>query len=450
MNDFFNPLADFFATLTNEQKIFLGILSLIVFAFGVIVGWILQGMKTRRYKKEMLLLRKDRDEYEARYLSTNTKQKALAKELEAMSREKVDALDQIERLRAETSQHEATVAPLRARVEELETSNQSYAATIESLNDQVIGLKTQNEQLLTQPASSVQETGADAGTTGRTESNESLNAYIAMSERRFQMLEERLLSMAAENNTLRSAEPTAPVTPDFVTHQPVMPPAVEVDADGEPLIIRADTAEPGVRTGESGKTEVVVQTTPSLQVPVADGGPLAERGDDLTKIKNIGPFLQDQLNEQDIYRYDQIANWSEADILTYTELIGYLPGIIQRDDWVGQAKALLAGEPVPEAAVAVADNPVPYTESETEGNGDDLRVIEGIGPKIASILKASGILTYDALAETDPDELRTLLEAAGSRYKSHNPQTWPAQAGLAADGKLEELKAWQQELKGGA
>ncbi|MEM6769054.1 MAG: hypothetical protein AAF597_00600, partial [Bacteroidota bacterium] len=62
MNEFFNPLADFFAALTNEQKIFLGILSLLVFAFGVIVGWILQGTKTRRYKKEMLLLRKDRDE----------------------------------------------------------------------------------------------------------------------------------------------------------------------------------------------------------------------------------------------------------------------------------------------------------------------------------------------------------------------------------------------------
>lgn len=444
MNDFFNPLADFFATLTNEQKIFLGILSLIVFAFGVIVGWILQGMKTRRYKKEMLLLRKDRDEYEARYLSTNTKQKALAKELEAMSREKVEALDQIEHLRAEVSQRDAAMQPLQTQVEELKTSNQSYAATIESLNDQVIGLKTQNEQLLARPADPGNEAGADGAAVEGGDSNDSLNAYIATSERRFQLLEERLFSLTTENNTLREEQPAAPEAPGFVVHQPVMPPAVEVDADGEPLVIRADSAEPGVRTGESGNTEVVVQTMPSLQVPTADSSALSDRGDDLTRIDKIGPFLQEQLNAQDIYRYEQIASWSEADIVTYTELIGYLPGIIQRDDWVGQAKALLDGQES-EAPATAGDTAAPDADS----TGDDLRVIEGIGPKIASILQASGISTYDALAEADPDSLRELLEAAGSQYKAHNPQTWPAQAGLAADGKLAELEAWQQELKGG-
>lgn len=460
MNDFFNPLADFFAALTNEQKIFLGILSLIVFAFGVIVGWILQGMKTRRYKREMLLLRKDRDEFESRYRSTETKQKALAKELEAMSREKVDALDQIQSLRAEITTKDGQLAPLQARVEELESANQSYAVTIESLNDQVIGLKTQNEQLLAQPVAAVPDNNQGAaagygpgllrGAGQGTGSNESLNAYIAMSESRFQSLEDRLFSLAEENAVLRQGSVAPPEAPPFVSHQPVIPPAVEVDADGEPLIIRADTTDPGVRTGDHGKTEVVVQTTPSIQVPPISGGLPPEDHDDLTQINNIGPFLQAKLHEQDIYRYDQIANWSEADIVTYTELIGYLPGIIQRDNWVGQAKELATGEVAEAEPYSGPTTPEPYVAPDVTTAESDLRVIEGIGPKIESILKASGITTYDALATTDPEDLREILASAGPRYKSHNPQTWPAQAGLAADGKLDELKAWQQELKAGS
>ncbi|MFT7120590.1 MAG: putative flap endonuclease-1-like 5' DNA nuclease [Neolewinella sp.] len=455
MNDVFNTLADFFNALTNEQKIFLGILSLIVFALGVVVGWIIQGMKTRRFKKELLVLRKDRDEYEMRYNVANVQQKALAKELEVMSREKVDALDRIQGLERDLVTAENALLPLQQNKEALEASNQGYAATIESLNGQVVELQTQNEQLLAAPPVEVQvgnagNMGAGAGAGNVGTSNESLlNAYIAMSENRFQHLEEQMFSMAEENATLRQGSAAPAEDPGYVTHQPVMPTAVETDANGEPLMIRADTTEPGVRTGERGAAEIIVQTNSSVQMPpVAMGTFPAEGQDDLTRIKDIGPFMQAKLNEHDIYSYAQIANWSEADIITYTELIGYLPGIIQRDDWVGQAKDL--------ASASVAD-PEPYHAPAAEApdttgasaNQDNLKVIEGIGPKIETVLKASGVRTLDELADTDPDHLRAILDGAGSQFNSHNPQSWPAQAGLAADGKMKELKAWQAELKGG-
>jgi predicted flap endonuclease-1-like 5' DNA nuclease len=80
---------------------------------------------------------------------------------------------------------------------------------------------------------------------------------------------------------------------------------------------------------------------------------------------------------------------------------------------------------------------------------DDLKVVEGIGPKIESILKASGIRSLGVLADTSTERLREILEDAGSRFKSQDPKTWAVQAGLAADGKMAELKAWQGELKGG-
>ena len=476
MNDFFDLIGTFFAQLANEEKILLGILALLLFAFGVIVGWIVQGTKTRRYKKELLLLRKDRDEYEVRYRAADTKQKAMAKELEAVSREKVDALDRIQALTTEVGQRDASLTELQQRNEELVTTNQSYATTIESLNDQVIGLKTQNEQLIaggtTGNAGGGQETpeGTDAstgvagpagtstplsGTAGGSSSgsNESLNAYISVTESRFQTLENRLLALAEENATLRGtmAASTPAPSPGYQPHQPVINQGQPAAAQTEPLVIRADTTEPGVRTGHQGDTEVIVQTTPSVHIPVMSG--ISEdHHDDLTRIKDIGPFLQQKLNEADIYSYEQIANWSEADVMTYTELIGYLPGIIQRDDWIGQAAAL-AAEPdhATEASPAPAEAPAPEPAAKpTKAVADDnLRIVEGIGPKIESVLKAAGVDSLHTLAATPAEQLREMLDAAGSRYKSHDPRSWPVQAGLAADGKLAELKAWQQELKGG-
>jgi len=63
--------------------------------------------------------------------------------------------------------------------------------------------------------------------------------------------------------------------------------------------------------------------------------------DSLTKINGIGPYIEQKLNEIDIYTYNQISNLKESDIRTITEIIDFFPGRIERDDWVGQATALL-------------------------------------------------------------------------------------------------------------
>jgi large subunit ribosomal protein L21 len=82
--------------------------------------------------------------------------------------------------------------------------------------------------------------------------------------------------------------------------------------------------------------------------------------------------------------------------------------------------------------------------------GDDLKKIEGVGPKIASILTEAGYETFAKLAKADPEKIREiLLEKGGKRYAMHNPETWPKQAELAAAGKWDELKKWQDELDGG-
>lgn len=97
-------------------------------------------------------------------------------------------------------------------------------------------------------------------------------------------------------------------------------------------------------------------------------------------------------------------------------------------------------EPAPETAQAEATPLVP----------DELTIIEGIGPKIASVLNAAGIQTFTQLAETDSEEIRKILHDADPRLaRLGDPRTWPAQAKLAAAGDMSGLQALKDTLKGG-
>jgi predicted flap endonuclease-1-like 5' DNA nuclease len=80
---------------------------------------------------------------------------------------------------------------------------------------------------------------------------------------------------------------------------------------------------------------------------------------------------------------------------------------------------------------------------------NDLKLIEGIGPKIEEIFKKKGIRTWARLAESKVADLRDILEKAGSRFSLHNPATWPRQSRMAAKGEWKKLKAYQDKLKGG-
>ena len=110
-----------------------------------------------------------------------------------------------------------------------------------------------------------------------------------------------------------------------------------------------------------------------------------------------------------------------------------------------QKVAETAPEKAPEAEKAVKK-----TAKKAAGKADDLKKIEGIGPKIAEILVEAGIDTFEKLAQADPEAISQLLiEKGGKRYAMHNPSTWPKQAQLAAEGKWDELQALQDQLKGG-
>ncbi len=93
---------------------------------------------------------------------------------------------------------------------------------------------------------------------------------------------------------------------------------------------------------------------------------------------------------------------------------------------------------VEEEAAVVESVPVPP---------DNLKRIEGIGPKISGVLQEAGIKTFAQLAETEVSRLQAILDDAGIRLAY--PETWPEQAALAAAGDWDALTALQDQLKGG-
>lgn len=80
---------------------------------------------------------------------------------------------------------------------------------------------------------------------------------------------------------------------------------------------------------------------------------------------------------------------------------------------------------------------------------NDLKVVEGIGPKIEKLLRKNNVNVWNDLANSTVSSLQDILNSGGDRYKLHKPHTWPKQAKLAATGKWSELKQLQDVLDGG-
>ncbi|MEL7691643.1 helix-hairpin-helix domain-containing protein [Citromicrobium bathyomarinum] len=120
------------------------------------------------------------------------------------------------------------------------------------------------------------------------------------------------------------AEPAAPAKPTTTT-----PPAPPKDKPAAP----ADSL---------GGAGAAVGTAAAEKSPAAPAS--AVDGDDLTKLKGVGPKLALQLNELGVTSFAQIAAWSEADIDRIDDQLGRFKGRIRRDNWIEQARLLTSGD----------------------------------------------------------------------------------------------------------
>jgi len=108
-------------------------------------------------------------------------------------------------------------------------------------------------------------------------------------------------------------------------------------------------------------------------------------------------------------------------------------------------KTAAAKVAVKKAAVKKAALKKPVAKKATT-TPDDLKRIEGIGPKISATLVKAGISTFAQLAKTNTTKINKIIADIRG---NHVPDTWSKQAKLAASGKWDALKKWQDELNGG-
>lgn len=77
--------------------------------------------------------------------------------------------------------------------------------------------------------------------------------------------------------------------------------------------------------------------------PAGLDAPRENRGDDLKKIKGVGPKLEAMLQSLGFWHFDQIAAWTDAELAWVDEHLEGFNGRASRDEWVAQAKVLAAG-----------------------------------------------------------------------------------------------------------
>ena len=109
----------------------------------------------------------------------------------------------------------------------------------------------------------------------------------------------------------------------------------------------AVAAQDEIEEAEAQKPETPKPAAPkpaasSPELPL--GAAPAGEGDDLRRIKGVGPKLVKLLQSQGVTRFEQIANWTDADIDRIDAQLGSFAGRIRRDNWVEQAKYLASGD----------------------------------------------------------------------------------------------------------
>ncbi|WP_276168067.1 30S ribosomal protein S2 [Zobellia alginiliquefaciens] len=113
-----------------------------------------------------------------------------------------------------------------------------------------------------------------------------------------------------------------------------------------------------------------------------------------------------------------------------------------------KAPPVVAKTPEPTVNVEATKAAV-EAEQKADSSDIDFTKIEGVGPKAAEALVNAGFDSYAKLAEGDPEKIKEILTEASSRMAHLDPTSWPKQAKMAADGKWDELKEWQDSVKGG-
>ena len=398
-------LSNLFSQFTARESIFILIVMLAAFLFGLLVGYLLRSRRVSQLKRELKDKKKELADALAETEALKEQLGLKDADLKKLGFSLQEAEAGLHRVNEEKEQLNKEIFILNQQLKDGGHSGDAYQQVIDDLNDQLSALRLEN-QALQQSNSGIAPANSD--------------------HQRFDILETKLDALSSDNVALRNellalkggATPVGNTNESADVHpMPGLPDATTVDEEPE---LRFAVQKPLMKKIR----EQSVQR------------------DDLTRIDGIGSFLEKQLNGIDVFTYEEISTWDSARVQEVTSAIGYFEGRIDKDKWVEQAAQLaLQKQENPDAFKPKVS---PFSEDQT-----DLTIIEGIGPMVADVLKTAGIGNWGALAAADKDRLREILEASGPNFNMHDPSTWSAQARLAVEEEWGVLQDYQNEMREG-
>ena len=176
------------------------------------------------------------------------------------------------------------------------------------------------------------------------------------------------------------------------------------------------------------------------------------QADDLKKIKGIGKVLEGKLNDLGVHHLEQIANWTQSEVNWVTTFLSF-KGRIEREEWIPQAKGLLAeagpqgegdgGSEKPTSAELAAENassepskeaPEAVPEEETEEAPE--AVTEAPAEEVD--LNADG--DVDAEEERIAAAIAALPKDASAEDKANVAGSKPLLLEAPRDGEPDDLK----------
>jgi predicted flap endonuclease-1-like 5' DNA nuclease len=316
---------------------------------------------------------------------------------------------------------------------------------LKTLEAELVSLKHSNARLQKES-----ETNKLAINAAVNEANSKTGTEITDLRRKLKVTEAELLNAKTENTKLASFTSTSNV----VVNAPAAPVAEVKEATPAPV------------------------ATPVVHHEI--------KKDDLTKIEGIGPKIAEMIQAKGIHTFCDLADASTSELQSILDEGGPAYRIANPGTWAEQAGLLCAGKieefnalcleldggvrvsktevteeaaPVEAETIAVVAEAAPV-EAEVvnndahneameaaKANPSDLKVLEGVGPVLERVLNEGGIYTYAQLAAASVSSLKAILEASGDIL--HQPDTWPEQASLLRDGKMDAFHALCDDLKGG-
>ncbi len=409
-------ISTLFGGFDNPESLALIFFMIVSFLLGFLAAFLLRSRVVRRLRKALKASNQELEGTKLEIKELRNQLELKEADIHRLKYEINEGQDKVARLETERNKFYTEAYKLKEELVEAGNINQDLEVKIKELDTELLSLKATNDSLKADVFDKDHET----------ENLAQMQSVYLATKRKLESTEEHLKRLQAENTALRNqlgVDPAEVVSASLIDDKEVTSNGEYVDDD--------------------------IDFDKKMEVSVLDQKiDLVERQkDNLTLIDGIGPFLEKKLNEAGIFTYAELAAVSADQIPQLTRSIGHIPGRIERDDWIGQA-AKLADSSIHETPDSFEASTRSVDLPGSTDDSSDLTVIEGIGPILQSILHDAGINNWQDLAETNDEELRSILLAEGPGYQIIDPSSWPAQAQLAINGDWDLLTEYRDEVSG--